>query len=95
MSHPQTVQSRPPIVTTARIYTTELLDREATSQYQLTVLARDTTDQPLSGTSQITITVLDINDNAPVFDKATFTFSVFEESLLSDFNGVFGSINVG
>ena len=92
ISHPQTVQSRPPTITTARIYTIGQLDREEVSQYELTVVARDTTDQPLSGSAQLTITVLDSNDNSPEFPKDTFTFNVEEESLLDE--GVIGSITV-
>ena len=92
VSHPQTVQARPPTVSTGRIYTIGQLDREQVSWYDLTVVARDTSDQPLSGSSQVTITVLDYNDNAPEFSKDTFTFEVEEESLLGD--GLVGSLSV-
>ena len=92
MSHPQTVQARPPTVTTGRIYTTGLLDREQDSLYDLTVVARDTSDQPLSGSTQVMITVLDYNDNSPQFNKESFTFSVEEESSLGD--GVIASLTV-
>lgn len=78
------VQSRPPTITKARIYTIEGLDREEVSHYQLTVLAQDTTDQPLTGTAQIVIEISDYNDNAPQFEKDTFTFQVLEETLLGD-----------
>ena len=86
------VQARPPTVTTGRIYTIGQLDREQVSQYDLTVVAQDTTDQPLSGSAQVTITILDYNDNAPEFDKDTFTFEVEEESLFED--GVVGTLTV-
>ena len=88
------VLSHLPIVTIARIYTTEPLDRESVSQYRLTVLGQDTTDQPLSDMSQITIVVLDFNDNVPKFEKDIFTFTVREESALSEVDGVLGSISV-
>ena len=94
MTYPSSVQSRPPTVTRGRIYTTEQLDREEVSHYELTVLAQDTTDQPLSGTAQVTITVLDSNDNVPKFVKDTFNFEVDEETLLSDFGGAIGEISV-
>lgn len=82
VTYPPMVQSRPPTITKARIYTIEELDREEVSRYQLTVLAQDTTDQPLTGTAQIEIEVSDTNDNAPQFDKDTFTYEVPEETLL-------------
>ena len=94
MTYPPTAQSRPPTVTTARIYLTEQLDREEVSQYAITVQAQDTTSQPLTGTAQITINVLDYNDNSPLFDEDTFIFEVYEETLLEDNNRVIGSINV-
>ena len=94
MTYPPTVQSRPPTVTTARIYLTEQLDREEVSQYTITVQAQDTTSQPLTGTAQITINVLDYNDNSPLFDEDTFIFEVYEETLLENNNRVIGSINV-
>lgn len=84
VTYPPMVQSRPPTITKARIYTIEELDREEVSHYQLTVLAQDTTDQPLTGTAQIVIEISDYNDNAPQFDKDTFTFQVLEETLPED-----------
>ena len=92
VSHPQTVQSRPPTVTIARIYTVRQLDREDVSQYNLTVTAQDTSNHPLEGSAQVAITVLDYNDNAPVFERDSFSFSVGEESLEGD--GFIGSITV-
>lgn len=78
------VQSRPPTITTARVYTSAELDREEMSRYQLTVVAQDTTDHPLTGTTQLVIDISDYNDNAPQFDKDTFNFEIPEESLLDD-----------
>lgn len=65
------------------------------SCYELTILAQDTTNQPLNGTAHITISVLDYNDNAPQFDKDSFSFKVQEATLLEDSGGIIGEISVG
>ena len=92
VSHPQMVQSRPPTVTVARIYTVGQLDRETMSEYDLTVTAQDTTDHPLDGSAEVRISVLDSNDNAPEFEMDSFSFSVEEESVEGE--GLIGSITV-
>ncbi|KAM8768033.1 protocadherin Fat 3a isoform 4-T4 [Acanthopagrus schlegelii] len=47
-----------------------ILDREVQPAYQITVLASDLgSPQPLSSLVNVTITVLDINDNPPVFER--------------------------
>eukprot|EP00079_Xenopus_tropicalis_P022738 XP_012814677.1 PREDICTED: protocadherin gamma subfamily A, 11 isoform X4 [Xenopus tropicalis] len=48
------------------------LDREEKEYHKLTVTAFDGGNPPRSGTSQITVIVLDSNDNAPVFDHPTY-----------------------
>ncbi|XP_019733901.1 cadherin-4-like [Hippocampus comes] len=47
------------------------LDRETTDQYFVTVQAQDLNGDPdgLTGTSTLTINVLDINDNLPTLEK--------------------------
>ena len=47
------------------------LDREETSAYHFAIVATDTGSPPLSTTANIYITVLDINDNPPVFENNT------------------------
>lgn len=47
-----------------------VLDREVQPSYQITVRASDQgAPQPLSSLVNVTITVLDINDNPPVFER--------------------------
>ena len=57
------------------------LNRETQSSYQITILAsdnpRDTTKQ-LTGTAVITLTVLDVNDNSPVFLNTPYDTTVLE-----------------
>ncbi|OCT87858.1 hypothetical protein XELAEV_18021560mg [Xenopus laevis] len=48
------------------------LDREEKEYHKLTITAFDGGNPPRSGTSQITVIVLDSNDNAPVFDHSTY-----------------------
>lgn len=48
----------------------QILDRELQSAYQITVHASDLgSPLPLSSLVNVTITVLDINDNPPVFER--------------------------
>lgn len=56
----------------------ERLDRESESQYQLKLMAYDGGDTPRIGTSTITITVLDSNDNRPRFTAQQYEVSVLE-----------------
>ena len=57
------------------------LDRESMPFYNLTVLAIDRGDPPLSSTAAIPISVLDVNDNDPEFSQSSYTISVPEETV--------------
>ncbi|KAK7789529.1 hypothetical protein R5R35_000833 [Gryllus longicercus] len=67
---------------TGAILTTKLLDRESVSGYLLTVTARDGGVPSLSDTTDVEITVTDVNDNAPVFKKTSYIGSVPEDALV-------------
>ncbi|XP_034037007.1 protocadherin beta-16-like [Thalassophryne amazonica] len=56
------------------------LDREKNDQLHLVLTAVDGGDTQMSGTMQIIITVLDVNDNAPVFTQHTYKATVTENS---------------
>uniref|UniRef100_UPI0037E9793D protocadherin gamma-A5-like isoform X17 n=1 Tax=Semicossyphus pulcher TaxID=241346 RepID=UPI0037E9793D len=56
------------------------LDREKQEQLTLTLTAVDGGEPQLSGTVQIHVTVLDANDNAPVFTQKTYKASLLENS---------------
>ncbi|XP_035515639.1 protocadherin beta-1-like [Morone saxatilis] len=56
------------------------LDREKQQQLTLTLTAVDGGEPQLSGTVQIHVTVLDANDNAPVFTQSTYKASLMENS---------------
>ncbi|XP_060233389.1 protocadherin alpha-7 isoform X6 [Meriones unguiculatus] len=54
------------------------LDREEAAEMRLLLTATDGGKPELSGTVQLLITVLDANDNAPVFDRSLYTVKVPE-----------------
>ncbi|XP_039531924.1 protocadherin beta-16-like isoform X21 [Pimephales promelas] len=56
------------------------LDRETQSSFSLLLEAFDGGDPVLSGTVQIHITVLDINDNAPVFTQRVYKTTITENA---------------
>ncbi|XP_023272482.1 protocadherin gamma-C5-like, partial [Seriola lalandi dorsalis] len=59
------------------------LDREKKAVHQLLLTALDGGNPVMSGTSQITITVLDVNDNFPVFEKNIYKVSL-QENIAKD-----------
>ncbi|XP_039340404.1 protocadherin alpha-8-like [Mauremys reevesii] len=56
------------------------LDREETSEHRLLLTATDGGKPELTGSVQLVITVLDANDNAPVFDKSVYEVSLYENA---------------
>ncbi|XP_018329600.1 protocadherin-like wing polarity protein stan [Agrilus planipennis] len=67
---------------TGAIVTTKPLDRETTSGYLLTVTARDGGNPPMSDTTDVEISVTDVNDNFPVFKQQAYSGSVLEDALI-------------
>lgn len=62
---------------TGLITTATTLDREDTAIYHLTLMAQDSSaTEPRATAVNLTITVADLNDNAPVFDMASFNVNV-------------------
>ncbi|XP_061440503.1 protocadherin-23 isoform X2 [Rhineura floridana] len=55
-----------------------VLDRERSSSYQLLILASDQGTPSLNSTATVSITVLDINDNPPVFTSLEYHVNVRE-----------------
>lgn len=56
------------------------LDREAQELYNLTIKAKDGGSPAKSSTTQVEITVLDVNDNPPSFDQTSYSFTVDENN---------------
>ncbi|KAJ2938245.1 hypothetical protein O0L34_g17587 [Tuta absoluta] len=67
---------------TGAITTNKLLDRETMSGYLLTVTARDGGVPSLSDTTDVEISVVDVNDNEPVFKQQLYSASIMEDALV-------------
>ncbi|XP_062443261.1 protocadherin alpha-C2-like isoform X5 [Rhea pennata] len=56
------------------------LDREQSALQQLVLTAVDGGNPPKSGTAQISVRVVDTNDNPPAFDRSTYTVRLLENA---------------
>lgn len=56
------------------------LDREMRSSYKLKVTARDRGEPSRSTQTEITVKILDENDNSPVFDQRQYSAAVAENA---------------
>ncbi|NWZ42558.1 PCDBD protein, partial [Brachypodius atriceps] len=54
------------------------LDREEQSEMAFSVIAEDGGSHPRSGTTQVQIVILDVNDNAPIFKQEVYVAKVLE-----------------
>lgn len=74
--HPDTVAKYPSAFSvqpmSGHLTLTKKLDRETLSSYQIKVTAKDQGSPPQSSTATVHLTVLDANDNAPVFYPAVY-----------------------
>ncbi|ESO98121.1 hypothetical protein LOTGIDRAFT_174335 [Lottia gigantea] len=67
------------------------LDYETNDQFLLKIVAHDQgTPQQESSTATVTIDVIDVNDNVPIFTKRIYDFNVKENAEL---NSKFGTVN--
>ena len=67
--------------TTGAILLSLSLDYEDTTRYVFDVTATDGGRPPRSGTARVTITISDVNDNSPIFEPHSNTFSILENQL--------------
>ncbi|XP_013963358.1 protocadherin gamma-B2 isoform X6 [Canis lupus familiaris] len=56
------------------------LDREEIPEYNISVMATDRGKPPLSSSISITLHIADVNDNAPVFQQASYVVHVAENN---------------
>ncbi|XP_072486653.1 protocadherin gamma-C4 isoform X3 [Notamacropus eugenii] len=56
------------------------LDREKQADYRLVLTAVDGGSPPRSGTAELKVSVLDVNDNAPAFEQSSYRISVLESA---------------
>ncbi|XP_036081052.1 protocadherin gamma-A9 isoform X8 [Rousettus aegyptiacus] len=64
-----------------RLLTSQILDREKTSEYNITVTATDRGTPPLATEIHITLHVVDINDNPPSFSQTSYSVYLPENNL--------------
>ncbi|KAM7162923.1 LOW QUALITY PROTEIN: uncharacterized protein RBU57_009885 [Macrochelys suwanniensis] len=62
------------------LVTDRALDREQVAEYNITVTATDNGTPPLSTATTIPLRILDTNDNAPLFDKTSYTAYITENN---------------
>ncbi|XP_042319267.1 protocadherin gamma-B1-like isoform X15 [Sceloporus undulatus] len=64
----------------AELVLNKQLDHESESTFSLILMAMDGGKPPKTGTAKIWITVIDINDNSPVFTQKTYTVTLRENA---------------
>ena len=57
-----------------------MIDREKISSYELILLAEDNGTPMRQGTATVTVTVSDLNDNAPIFSPTAYTGTISEDA---------------
>ncbi|XP_069388169.1 protocadherin gamma-A11-like [Paralichthys olivaceus] len=58
----------------------QYFDRESVSEYNITITATDFGIPPLSNSKKLHLKISDVNDNAPIFDKRSFSAHVTENN---------------
>jgi hypothetical protein len=61
-----------------RLLTNDTLDRETTDRYDLVIVVSDSGSPPLFSETNVTITILDVNDEVPMFRQLSYTADVRE-----------------
>ena len=74
-----------------RVVTMVVLDREEIETYQLQLVAMDNASVPLTTAVPVTVTMVDTNDNAPVFNMSVYTLSIPEDTA---YNTIIAEITV-
>ena len=67
---------------TGLITTRKHIDCETDPVPQITVLATDGGNPPLTGTATVRVTIRDVNDNEPIFDQSFYNVSVREDEAI-------------
>ena len=67
--------------TTGAISLTAELDRESVAEYRLIVSAVDRGVPRMSASTEVVVTVSDVNDNAPEFKHSSYSGAVNEDAL--------------
>ncbi|CAF98270.1 unnamed protein product, partial [Tetraodon nigroviridis] len=64
------------------IVTAQRFDRERQREYSVTVTATDWAEEPLIGICQLTVQILDQNDNSPKFENLRYEYFLREDTLV-------------
>ncbi|KAF7224845.1 neural-cadherin [Nothobranchius furzeri] len=64
------------------IVTARRFDRERQREYSITVTATDWAEEPLIGICQLTVQILDQNDNSPKFENLRYEYFLREDTLV-------------
>ncbi|KAF3689058.1 Neural-cadherin Cadherin-N [Channa argus] len=67
---------------TGVIVTARRFDRERQREYSVTVTATDWAEEPLIGICQLTVQILDQNDNSPKFENLRYEYFLREDTLV-------------
>lgn len=62
----------------------EMLDYERVRDYLLTIQATDLGEPPLSNQAMVNISILDANDNAPIFSQLAYTTQISEDAHIDE-----------
>ncbi|XP_060751240.1 protocadherin gamma-A10-like isoform X23 [Tachysurus vachellii] len=62
------------------LVTNSELDRETVSEYNITVMATDSGNPPMSTTKVLNIKVSDVNDNVPIFSQSSYYTYIMENN---------------
>lgn len=73
--------------TSGRVSTREVLDYETKTVYHLTIVAKDNGLPPRSSSQPLTISILDVNDQAPLFQARNVSFNCVENVSVGTFVG--------
>ncbi|XP_032559242.1 protocadherin gamma-B5-like [Chiroxiphia lanceolata] len=66
----------------SKVVTASALDREQACEHRVTVVARDRGSPSLWSSRELVLEVSDVNDNAPVFEEASYSAYVRENNLV-------------
>ncbi|KAG6926087.1 dachsous cadherin-related 2, partial [Chelydra serpentina] len=72
------IESTPPYKLVGNLVLSSPLDREIASSHHVIILASDRATPPLNSTATVLITILDVNDNPPVFSNLEYRIHVRE-----------------
>ena len=71
------------VSTTGEVVINQDIDREAVTQLTFTVVASDGGNPAMSASASVVVSIIDINDNSPVFQQPSYVVRVREDTAVS------------